>query len=82
MSPELAVKSSPQIEPKSTSHLLDCLGLAIDETKLLRSLTRFRDMATNLSEDDVFAGKLTYVNRQIEMLEARLLEVRARANKF
>ena len=76
------MKSSPQIEPRSTSHLLDCLGLAIDETKLLRSITRFRDMATNLSDEDVFSGKLTYVNQQIEMLEARLHEVRTQANKY
>lgn len=76
------MKSSPQIEPRSTGHLLNCLGLAIDETKLLRSITRFRDIATNLSEEDVFSGKLSYVNRQIEILEARLLEVRTRADKF
>lgn len=76
------MKSSPEIEPKSTSHLLNCLGLAIDETKLLRTITRFRDMAMNLSEDDVFSGKLTYLNRQIEILEARLLEVRSQANKY
>jgi hypothetical protein len=38
----------PQVE--STEHLLTCLGLAIDEAKLVRSLIQSRDIARVLKE--------------------------------
>jgi len=36
--------TSPQIEPVSTEHLLTCLGLAIDEAKLVRSIIKSKDL--------------------------------------
>ena len=71
-----------QIEPKSTDHLLTCLGLAIDETKLLRSILKFKDMARSLNEDDKYSGKLNYLNKEIAFLEAKLSEIRSQANKI
>ncbi len=76
-----ALNPLPQIEPTSTDNLLTSLALAIDETKILRSITKFRNMARNLTEADAISGNLKYLNREIACLEQQLTEVRNRASK-
>ena len=72
---------SPQIELTSTDRLLTCLGLAIDEAKLVRSIIESKDMAHKLKNEKPLSKKLCQLNREIEYLEVKLAKVRSRANK-
>ena len=72
---------SPQIEPTSTDRLLTCLGLAIDEAKLVRSIIESKDMAHKLKNEKPLSEKLCHLIREIEYLEVKLAKVRSRANK-
>jgi hypothetical protein len=69
----------PEIEPVSTEHLLNCLGLAIDEARLLRSLIESKQMAARLRQEQAFSDRLIYLNREISYLEKKLAEVRRQA---
>ena len=68
-----------EIESVSTEHLLTCLGLAIDEAKLLRSLIESKEMAALLKQEQPFSDRLVYLNREITYLEKKLAEVRRKA---
>jgi len=57
------------------------MRLAIDETKLIRSIRNFRDMARQLKADDPFSLELKQLNKEITDLEARLKQVRSMAKK-
>lgn len=70
----------PQIEPVSTGRLLDCLGLAIDEAKLVRSLIHSKNMLHKLKAENTFSDRLIHLNREIKYLEKKLAEVRCQAN--
>ena len=70
-----------QIEPVSTEHLLNCLGLAIDEAKLVRSLIQLKDIVRVLKEKKPFSERLIYLNKEIQHLETKLIEVRSKANR-
>jgi len=72
---------SPQIEPRSSKHLLICLGLAIDEAKLVRSIVMSRQRADQLISEEAVYDRLGYLNREIEYLEMKLQEVRKQADK-
>ena len=72
---------SLQIEPTSTNRLLTCLGLAIDEAKLVRSIIESKDLAHKLKNEKPLSEKLRRLNMEIEYLEAKLAKVRSRANK-
>ena len=69
-----------EIEPVSTEQLLNCLGLAIDEAKLLRSLIESRELAARLKQENPFSDRLVYLNREITYLEKKLAEVRRKAD--
>ncbi len=69
------MNTSPQIELKSKDRL------AIDETKLIRSIRISRDMAQQLKADDPFSLELKHLNREITDLEARLKQVRSMAKE-
>jgi len=71
----------PQIELTSKDRLLTSMRLAIDETKLIRSIRNFRDMARQLKADDPFSLELKQLNREITDLEARLKQVRSMAKE-
>jgi hypothetical protein len=71
----------PQIEPASTCSLLACLGLAIDEAKLVRSLIQSKDMVRQLKAEKSFSDRLIHLNREIKYLEKKLAEVRCQANR-
>ena len=53
------------------------MRLAIDETKLIRSIRTFRDMERQLKADDPFSHKLKHLKKEITDLEARLKQVRS-----
>jgi len=75
------VSTSPQIELSSKDRLLTCLGLAIDEAKLVRSLIEYKDKAGMLEENDPFSRQLIYLNREINYLEVKLTQVRRMASR-
>ncbi len=72
--------TSPHIEPKTTVRLLTCMGLAIDETKLVRSINRSKEMARQLEADNPSSHRLLFLNREISNIEARLIKVRSQAS--
>jgi len=71
----------PQIEPASTGRLLICLGLAIDEAKLVRSLIQSKDLVHTLKAENPISDRLIHLNREINYLEKKLAEVRCQANR-
>ena len=73
---------SSQIEPVSTEHLLICLGLAIDEAKLVRSLIRMQGLAEKLKIEKPFSDRVRYLNQEIGNIEQKLVEVRQRAQSY
>ncbi len=75
------MNTSPQIELTSKDRLLTSMRLAIDETKLIRSIRIFRDMARQLKADDPFSLELKQLNKEITDLEARLKQVRSMAKE-
>ena len=78
---KIPVSTSPQIELASKDRLLTCLGLAIDEAKLVRSLIESRELAGELKENDPFSQQLIYLNREINYLEVKLTQVRRTASR-
>ena len=72
--------TSPQIEPKTTARLLTCMGLAIDETKLVRSIIKSKEMARQLETDNPSSHRLIFLRREISNLKARLIQVRSQAS--
>ena len=70
-----------QIEPESTCRLLTCLGLAIEEAKLVRLLTQSRDMIHQLTVEKSFPDRLVHLNQEIAYLEKKLTEIRLQANR-
>ncbi len=75
------MNTSPQIELTSKDRLSTSMRLAIDETKLIRFIRNFRDMARQLKADDPFSLELKHLNREITDLEARLKQVRSMAKE-
>jgi len=57
------------------------MALAIDETKLVRSILKSRDMASKLKRDNLFTQRFNYLNKEITNLESKLVQVRNRADK-
>ncbi len=75
------MRAAHQIEPTSTDRILKCLGLAIDEARLVRSINESRDMADELKTKQRSPERLAYIDREIEYLDARLAEVRKKADR-
>ncbi len=73
---------SPQIEPTSTTRLLTCLSLAIDETKLVSSINKSREVIEQLEADNPSSHRLLFLKREISNLEARLAKIRNKANRI
>ena len=73
---------SPQITPTSTARLLTCMGLAIDETKLVRSINESREVIKQLESDDPFSNRLLFLKRELSNLETRLTKIRHKANRM
>ncbi len=73
--------TTPQIEPVSTEHLLAGLGLAIYEAKLVRSIIKSKDYLTRLETKNPAPRKLILLNRETELLEAKLARIRSQASR-
>ena len=74
--------TSPQIEPASTARLLRCLGLAIDETKLIKSINESKKMFAQLETHDPSSHRLLFLKKEISNLEARLTKIRRKASRM
>lgn len=74
--------TSHQIEPTSTAGLLICLGLAIDETKLVKSIKSSRAMIRQLEASNPDSHRLLFLRREVSNLEARLAKIRKKANRI
>ena len=72
---------SPQIQPVSTGRLLSCMGLAIDEVMLVRSINISKEMIRNLKADNPFSDRLIHFKKEIGRLETKLDRVRSLANR-
>lgn len=72
---------SPQIDPTSTAGLLACMGLAIEETKLIRSLNNSKKMIQELEREDAASERLLFLRREVTNLEARLSKIRSQASR-
>ncbi len=70
-----------QIEPASTEQLLPNLGLAIYEAKLVRSIIKSKDYLTRLETKNPAPRKLILLNRETELLEAKLARVRSQTSR-
>ena len=57
------------------------MRLAIDETKLIRSINKNKDMARSLKTENPFSQRLKHLNQEITKLEARLTKVRSMAKE-
>jgi hypothetical protein len=68
-------------EFSSNDKLLTGLGLAMAEAKMLRSLIRARESSVKTDRDSGFLQRLEHLDREIDYLEAKMLEVRSRANR-
>ena len=79
---EVLMDISPQIEPTSTGRLLTCMGLAIDETKLIRSLNESKKMFALLEMNDPSSHRLLFLKKEISNLEARLAKIRRKASRM
>lgn len=72
---------SPQIEPASTDRLLHCLGLAIEEVKLVRDIVNARHQASELKTRSPLSERLEFFDSEILKLESRLARVRREATR-
>lgn len=73
--------TTPQIEPVSTDLLLTCLGLAIDEAKLVRSIIASKELASRLKFENPSSDRMDKLNKEIHYLETKLSQVRSLARR-
>lgn len=57
------------------------MGLAIDETKLLRSISNSSAMIKRLEIEDPSSHRLLFLKKEILNLEARLAKIRRQAGR-
>jgi len=66
-------------EPASTKRILANFNLSIDETKLLKSLTRSQKLAKDLKANNPYSDRLSFIQKEITHLEAELAKVHSKA---
>jgi len=65
------------IKPTPTNSLLAALNIAIDEARLVRSILKSKDRKYKLSIEYPLSDKLAHLDREIQYLEAKLIQVRS-----
>lgn len=68
-------------EITSNDKLLTSLGLAVAEAKMIRSLLKARESSLKGDRNSNQAERLTHLNREIDYLEAKLIEIKSKANR-
>jgi len=66
-------------EPASKKRILANLHLAIDEVKLLRSLTMSKELSQNLQQNNPGSDRLQFVEKEIGYLESELVNIHRKA---
>ena len=72
-------QTSIQIDQLSTSRVLQKLGLAIDEIKLVRSIENINQLVKSRDPDQLASGRRHYLVSELRFLNKRLQAVRAKA---
>ena len=73
-------KASNYINPLTTPRVLKYLGLAIDETKLVRTINIISDQVRYTSAAQLESGRKHYLVSELRFLNKRLHSVRKKAN--
>ena len=68
-------------EITSNDKLLTSLGLAVAEARMLRSLLKARESSLQADRNSNQVERLTHLNREIDYLEAKLIEIKSKANR-
>ena len=68
-------------EITSNDKLLTSLGLAIAEARMIRSLLKARESSMRPDRNSNQAERLAHLNREIDYLEAKLIEIRSKTNR-
>ena len=68
-------------EITSNDKLLNSLGLAIAEARMTRSLLRAEETSYFTARDNGRLEKLQHLDREIDYLEAKLIELKSKANR-
>jgi len=68
-------------EITSNDKLLNSLGLAVAEAKMVKSLISARETSIKTDRDNGQLDRLVHLNREIDYLEAKLTEVRSKVNR-
>jgi len=55
------------------------MAFAIDETKLIRSIKKTREISKQLEADDPSSHRLLFLKREVSALETRLKKIRKQA---
>jgi len=69
-----------QIDPLTTNCVLKHLGLAIDEIKLVRSISIIRQQVSMSGAAQLESGRKRYLISELRFLQKRLRSVRDKAN--
>ena len=73
--------TSPKIDPTSTASLLQCLGYAIDETKLIRCIKNSKATIDLLEAENPSSHRILFLKREISNLESKLSKIRSKAGR-
>jgi hypothetical protein len=65
-------------EITSNENLVTSLGLAVAEARMLRSLLKARESSVKTDRESGRLERLVHLNREIDYLEAKLLEVKSK----
>ena len=67
------------INPMTTRHVLQYLGLAIDEIKLVSSIESFTEQLRGNYSSDLESGRRQYIVSEMRFLKKRLRSIREKA---
>ena len=67
------------INPLNTSDVLQSLGLAIDEIKLIRSIASINEQVSSPDAEQLESGRHRYLISELRFLNKRLRTVREKA---
>jgi hypothetical protein len=68
-------------EITSNDKLLNSLGLAVAEAKMVRSLLKARESSLQADRNSNQVERLTQLDREIDYLEAKLIEISSKTNR-
>jgi len=72
-------KTCIRIDPLTTNNVLQKLGLAIDEIKLVRSIKSINEQVSSPDAEQLESGRHRYLNSELRFLQRRLQSVRDKA---